>query len=215
MRRASWPVWGLRVPLVLMALAFAFTGLSRAAGTDAPVLPDQFDPYLHRITGALADPINLVFLNADPDSVAASIHRVLGWPLVAGSPMVFSDQGAQNPTGWQLGLDLGRGSRIHLRVEALPADSNQSYVLAAVHRDEGVACGHIGGAFDRERQLVARAFAAAGYAVTAEARGNTQAAPQCDGSFTSGDGTIVFIDLATRIRTPPNAQPPVFGPADS
>lgn len=196
MRSGSWLGWGLRIPLLLASLTFALTGLSRALGTDAPVLPNQFDAYLHRVSGALADPVNLVFLNADPNSAAAAVHQVLGWPVIAGSPMVFFDQGERNPTGWQLGSELTRSSRIHMRIETLPPDSTQSYVLAGVHRDAGTACGHVGGAFDEERDLVARAFASDGYAVTAQWRGNTQPGPQCDGSFTAGDGTIVFIDLA-------------------
>lgn len=198
MRHMSWIRWrrGLYLPAILALFAIAVIAFPKVTHTEASILPSQFDPYLHRTSGTLADPINLVFLHATPNSVAAAVHRVLGWPIVAGSPMIFVDQGVRHPTAWQLGLPETRGSRLHMRIEALAPDAKQTYVLAAVHHDQGAACGHVGGDFARERDLVARAFAAADYRVTDRIRGNTLSARQCDGSFTRGDGRIAYIDLS-------------------
>ena len=221
MRRRSWYLWGFCLPVVLALLAFGIMAFPKAAHTEASAFPSQFDPYLSRTNGALADPINLVFLNASPNSAAAAVHRVLGWPVVVGSPMIFTDQGLRYPTGWQLGLNETRGSRLHMRIEALPPGAKQTYVLAAVHHDLGAACGHVGGRFDQERDLVAKAFAAAGYPVTDRIRGNTRQARQCDGSYTGGDGRIAYINLsrgsASHAEPAPAkiAAPPAVSPENS
>jgi hypothetical protein len=158
-------------------------------------LPAGFDPYLYRTSGARADPINLVFRAPTGAAVAAAVTQVLGWRQLAGSPMTFLDRDQQRPTGYQFGADLGGGSRLHMRIERVTAEDGQTYVLAAVHRDDSRACGHVGHAFDEVRDLVANTFAGAGYTVTAFQIGNTASGPHCDGSVTPSDGVVDLIDL--------------------
>jgi hypothetical protein len=169
------------------------TGLIRL-----PAGARSFDPYLHRVNGPFADPINLVFSGADANGVAHAVGKVLGWPVVPGSPMLFLDGGEQRTTLWQLGKSLGGGARWHLRIENMPARTTTGYVLAAVHHDSNVACGDVGGQFDQARDLVAHGFAHAGYHVSTLWLANTKPGPQCDGSMTAGDGHAVLIDLASK-----------------
>jgi hypothetical protein len=186
----------LRGLLLSASLLAALIGFSQATGDSSGPIALPFDPYVHRTDGPLADPINLIFYGGDADSVAATLHKTLGWPVVEGSPMTFFDHGAVRQTRWQLGQDLGRGNRWHLRVEAVSATDGQDYVLAAVHYDKAAACGHVGGQFDPARRKVVRALADAGYHVHAISLGNTEPGPQCDGTSTAGDGTVAVIDLA-------------------
>lgn len=163
-------------------------------------LPDGTRLYISRQNGSQADPVNLAFRVDDGARVATEVMRVLGWKPVEASPMSFRYGSATRTTGWQLELPLGGGSRFHMRIEAATAVDGQEYVLAAVHRDDTVGCGHIGNAFDMARDLVARAFGEAGYRVTTENAGNVEAGPQCDGSVTAGDGAVAFIDLSQDSR---------------
>ncbi|HZQ37066.1 MAG TPA: hypothetical protein VFD32_14135 [Dehalococcoidia bacterium] len=158
-----------------------------------------FDPYLHRSSGALADPVNLIFRGSLSQAEQA-VPRVLGWQPVQGSMMVFYDHGEHVRTGAQFGLNLPGGSRFHLRLEAVTGAHGASYVLAGVHRDDLTACGHVGRAFNAARDLVAGQFAQAGYTVTREYLGNTTPGRQCDGSFTAGDGAAAVIDLTGTVR---------------
>jgi len=190
---AIWSLRGARTLALLLSALFASGGFLHAHSTD---LPGSFDPYIHRSSGQPADPVNLIFRGADADTAAQLAQRVLGWPVVAGSPMQFTDQGHDHPTAWQLGHDLGHGSRYHLRIEAIGAADGQSYTLAAVHRDDLVACGHVGRAFDEVRDIVVRAFADAGYSVSMVWLGNTEDGLQCDGSRTAGGGAAAIIDLS-------------------
>lgn len=183
--------------LLLGSLCAALAGFTQATGTASSPVSLEFNPYIHRLNGPAADPVNLIFYGADANAVAAAVHRVLGWTAVEGSPMTFTDEGVTRPMRWQFGQQLSRSARLHVRIEDLRATDSQDYVLAAVHRDDTAPCGHVGGAFDRERERVAKAFGAAGYAVTPVWLGNTAPGPQCDGSFTAGDGNAVVIDLTT------------------
>lgn len=198
MRLPRPALWSLRIVLLLSSLSTALIGFTQATGTASSPVALQFDPYIHRVDGAPADPINLIFYGADADAVAAAVHRVLGWPVADGSPMLFVDQGITFKTAWQLAQPVSRSARFHLRIEAVGAAANQDYVLAAVHRDDDAACGHVGTAFDETRQRVATGFANAGYSVSEVRLGNTNSGPQCDGSFTAGDGTAAVIDLTDR-----------------
>lgn len=188
----------LRPAVLLLSALAALTAFAGTAGSGAPPPSLAFDPYIHRLDGAVADPVNLIFLGADADAVAATVHRVLGWSVVDGSPMQFVNGGVQRETLWHLGQDLDRATRLHLRIENVSAAERQGYVIAAVHRDDAAACGHVGGAFNAARGRVAGAFAAFGYPVSAIWLGNTDPGPQCDGSFTQGDGAAVVIDLTNR-----------------
>jgi|SRR5579883_1117919 hypothetical protein len=179
---------------LLTAACAGFFGLTRRVGATNADTPGQFDPYLHRTDGALADPINLIF-QGSVDQAAAAVQAVLGWQPVDGSEMVFYDHGAHLDTAKQFGLDLGGGSRYHLRLEAVQDDGGQTYVLSGVHRDDSVACGHVGRAFNNMRDLVGNAFAAAGYKVTQVQLENTTPGRQCDGSFTFGDGIADIVTL--------------------
>ncbi len=189
---ALWSLRGARTVFLIVSALLASGGFLHASSTG---LPGSFDPYIHRAGSEPADPINLIFVGGDADTVAQAAQQALGWPVVAGSPMDFIDQGRVHPTAWQLGDDLGHGSRYHLRIESITAADGQSYTLAAVHRDDSVACGHVGRAFDQARDIVAHAFAGAGYRVTMVWLGNTNDGPQCDGSRTAGGGETAIIDL--------------------
>lgn len=198
---------GITYGSLVAVTGFAAPSPEEAAATVVPTpsplppLPAGLDPYLHRANGAVADPINLIFRGADADAVAAAVTRVLGWPAVNGSPMAFIRAGGQRGTGRQLGLDLGGGSRLHVRVEAVSAEEAQVYVLAAVHRDDPAACGHVGRAFDEIRDMVGRGFAAAGYRVVLVHLDNGSSGTHCDSTRLTGDGYAVIIDL-TEPRTP-------------
>ncbi len=191
----SWRRWAVVMALCLLAVGGA--AAARLALADEPSEFDSFNPYLHRTTGELADPINIIF-RGDLAAARVAIPNVLGWKPVAGSEMMFIDYGTSRPTAAQFGLDLGGGSRYHIRLEAVEQQNGQTYVLAGVHRDDLVACGHVGRAFDLARELVASTFDQAGYATSRLSLKNIEPGRQCDGSFTFGDGSAVVIDLPGR-----------------
>jgi hypothetical protein len=209
LRRRYWFIPALIASVLVSGAFFVKASLTHAAHNSAPT---TFDPYLHRPTGELADPVNLVFRGAGVDTVAQDVQRVLGWPKVDGSAMIFYDQGLTKETAYQFGLDLGNGARQHIRLEQSGTADGQSYVLAGVHRDDTVACGHVGHFFDQERDVVAGAFAAAGYSVTFHQYENTQPGRQCDGSLTAGNGTVAIIDLSGKPLSSKRALAPVGGP---
>jgi hypothetical protein len=192
--------WHAGAAAVLLSVMAGTTLLAELVSAGPPELPTGFDPYLHRPSMAAADPINLVFLNADPDQVAAAVRAVLGWQPIPGSPMLFLVHAQALPTRWQLGVSLGGGSRVHLRVQDAAPGGDRAFVLAAVHRDDPVPCGHVGRAFDEMRDLVAGAFTAAGYSVTLVSLGNTGVARHCDGTVNGGDGRVAIIDLHVETR---------------
>lgn len=209
MRRRFWFVPALLAPVVVSGAFFAKTSLTHAArGT----VPSRFDPYLHRTTGELADPVNLIFRGAAVDTVAKTVQRLLDWPQADGSAMIFYDHGLTRDTAYQFAMNLGAGARQHLRLERIGAAAGQPYVLAGVHRDDTVACGHVGRFFDQERDVVAGAFTAAGYRVTYRRLDNTQPGRQCDGSLTAGDGTVAIIDLGGTSLSSLRPIAPVGGP---
>ena len=208
-----WLHWGLSALAVVAAVCLVGTTTLQGAFADAfggsaeeaaiteslvPALPSGFEPYIVRQNGRRADPVNLVFTSGDANEVAAAVQRVLGWQPVHASPMAFVDQGRVRPTAWQLGLPTAGGSRTHLRIATVSPEDGQGHVLAAVHRDDTVACGHVGAAFDEMRDYVASAFEAAGYRVHVAWLGNTEAGSHCDGSWTTGDGKVAIIDLTAK-----------------
>ncbi len=191
---------GLALVIVMVGLAALASVLtahddvtSAAAGELSGV-----DPYLRRADGRHADPVNVVFINTSPVAVALAVEHVLGWQVVAGSPMSFTVNGREMPVALQLGLDIGGGARYHVRIEDTPPGERPGAVLAALHRDDSVTCGHVGRAFDEVRDNTARAFAAAGYPVSYLDLGNTERIRHCDGSLTGGDGRVAVIDLGQR-----------------
>lgn len=203
---------GLALVAALVGIAAYFDRVpfARAERSDLPA--QRFDAYIHRPTGEAADPINLVFRGADAATVAAELRDVLDWQTLQGSSMLFEDRGVTHTTGFQIGLDLNAMDRYHLRIESMPNDSDSPYVLAAVHRDLGTPCGHVGTDFDNARDTVAQAFASLGYRVRSWRLNNTLPGRQCDGSLTAGDGTVAVIDLAGH-QPPPQAMFPVGGAA--
>ncbi len=203
-----------RRPAVLLAvclLACACTAAVRLVRADEGDELDSFNPYLHRTTGELADPVNLIF-RGDLATTMVAVPAVLGWQPVAGSEMIFIDHDSTRATAAQFGLELGNGSRYHVRLEAVERQAGQTYVLAGVHRDDSVACGHVGRAFDLTRDLVAGSFEQAGYAASRLSLKNIESGRQCDGSFTFGDGTAVVIDLSHRPAVAPASAPAKAAP---
>lgn len=196
--RIRW--WHAGAAALLLALMGGAAVVVELASAGPPELPTGFDPYLRRPSMAVADPINLVFLNTDPDGVAAAVRAVLGWQPIPGSPMLFLVHDRVLSTRWQLGVGLGGGSRVHMRVQDAAPEGDRSFVLAAVHRDDPVPCGHVGRAFDEMRDLVANAFAAAGYPVSVVSVGNAATARHCDGTVNGGDGRVAIIDLSADAR---------------
>lgn len=185
--------WVRRLAVVLVMLALPFCSVLHTA--DASLVP-RGDVYLHRSDGALADPVNLIFIAANGDEAAAAVERVLGWQPTGGSELLFWRAGEPALEPLQLGLSLGHGDRYHMRIEARH-DESAGEVYAGVHHDVRAACGHLGREFDAMRDDVAASFADAGYAVSRIDLGNTAPSRQCDGSFSSGDGVAAVIDLGS------------------
>ncbi|HEY7295486.1 MAG TPA: hypothetical protein VH916_10615 [Dehalococcoidia bacterium] len=177
----------------LAPLSQAGAALAQRARADTQLVR-AFDPYLYRVTGERADPINVLF-RGDLVATTAAVQQVLGWYPVEGSAMIFRDGSGAHATAVQLGFDLPHASRYHIRLGAVEQQGGQDYVLAGVHRDDTMTCGHVGLAFDEVRDLVVTTFAQAGYATSRLGLDNTQPGPQCDGRSTAGDGTAVIIDL--------------------
>jgi hypothetical protein len=196
-RRASHLHSGWRRGLQgLMVLAALIAPLASIASAADRGVATRFDLYLHRASGATADPVNVIFENADPETAANLIPQVLGWRPTSGSELLFWHVGVPALATRQFALDLGHGSRFHIRVDRTAFDdAGRMAVLAGVHLDVLTSCGHIGQQFDRARDLVAAGFAAAGYPVSHVQLGNAQPGLQCNGTFTNGDGSAVVIDL--------------------
>ncbi len=197
-------LWSSAVVVGVLLAALTVAGLSAAGGAPPeepaatpalPTAPAGFAPYIHRASSAAADPVNLIFIGADPDTVSLLVQELLGWRLIPGSPMSFFIAGRARTTRWQLGADLPNGSRYHIRIQDVQAEDGQSYVLAAVHRDDTVACGHVGRGFDETRDLLGARFAEAGYPVHRVRLGNAHPGRHCDGSLTGGDGSALLVDL--------------------
>lgn len=191
-RYRRWLVLAAVLPAVLASAVFTISGF---VGAQTPDSPAGFDPYIHRPDGASADPVNLIFRGKNSDGVAAEVASVMGWRFIQGSPMSFQYQNADQPTAWQLGVDLGDGSRLHMRIQTVPDEARPGFVLAAVHQDNSVSCGHIGVGFDKVRDMIAQQFANAGHHVSELRIGNTRTGRHCDGTENGGDGVAVIIDL--------------------
>ena len=169
--------------------------------------PTGFEPYIYRASGERADPVNIIFLHTDGATASAAVQRVLGWRAIVATGMNFKHKGGgARPTSRQLAADLSPGTRYHMRIQAVPLTDTQTYVLASVHRDETVACGHVGRAFDETRDLVAGAFAEAGYPIDFVSLDNTSSGLHCDGSRVAGDGRAVLIDLSRFPRVDVNGR---------
>jgi len=173
---------------------------SDASPTPVLDVPSGFDPYLYRMNGEQADPVNVIFLHTDAATAAAVVERVLGWRPVVASGMLFKTRTSSRPTSRQLSADVSPVMRYHMRLEAVPITDTQTYVLASVHRDETAACGHVGRGFNEMREVVAQGFAAAGFAIAVIDLGNTNQGLHCDGSHVGGDGRVVLIDLSATPR---------------
>lgn len=185
--------WVRRLAVVLAMLSVPFGSVLHTA--DASLI-SRSDLYLHRSDGALADPVNLIFVNANGNEAASAVEHVLGWQATSGSELLFWRAGEPALEPLQLGLSLGHGDRYHIRIEERPGET-AGEVYAGVHHDVRAACGHLGREFDAMRDQVSARFAAAGYAVSQIDLGNTQPSRQCDGSFSGGDGVAAVIDLGS------------------
>lgn len=183
----------------------AVEGAVPIGATDEPLtpaleLPTGFDPYIYRPTGELADPVNIIFLHTDGATAAAVSERVLGWRSATAAGMTFKNKTSARPTYRHLVADLSTQVRWHMRIQTVPLSDTQTYVLASVHRDDSAPCGHVGRGFDETRDIVARAFAEAGFPTRIVDLDNTAAGQHCDGSRVGGDGTAVLIDLSSAPR---------------
>lgn len=211
--------------LLLTGLALAVVIPLIAAGRDQAHADEpayEFAPYLRRADGRLADPVNVIFAgDGDPDEVAALLAGPLNWTPVDGSDMAFVDHGQTRWADTQLGTVADGGVRKHIRLAGAAAESKRwgPYTLASVHHDLVVPCGHIGLAFDEERDALAATMRAAGYTLTWLRLDNDGPVPHCNGAVTQGDGWAVVIHLrpnrtATPTTTPtmsPTAIPTVTG----
>lgn len=196
----------LALAILLLVATAALRPHSRPVRASNSDLAGRFDPYLHRrATDALADPVNIIFLNATPDEAAHTAMQVLGWSETEGDQMIFIDGGEHRPVAYQIASDLGWGARLHMRIEG-GDNAATGYVLAGVHRDDTFGCGHVGHYFAEARDTVAQAFAREGYTVSTLYLGNTKPGPQCNGTSSAGDGVAAVIDLASSV-------PPVHPPA--
>lgn len=185
-----------RILQALLLLAAFAVPLSRVVpSADAGIVPHS-DLYLHRMNGAMADPVNVIFKGGNAATAAAAVQRVLRWKPASGSELQFWQQGQPAQTSTQLALDLGHGNRFHIRIEDAYTPNAAGEVLAGVHMDIRRTCGHIGGSFDDARDLVAHGFSSAGYPVTMISLGNTLPGRQCNGDMTGGDGWAAVIDLS-------------------
>jgi hypothetical protein len=186
--------WLILPPTALLLVALGAFALQHHSHAEAAEFPSGFNPYLHRTNGELADPINLIFRGSLP-AAESVVQQVLGWQPTQGSQMIFDDRSGQHGASAQFAFNLANGSRYHMRLGAVEEIDGQSYVLAAVHRDDMTACGHVGHNFNQVRDLVASAFAQAGYPNTRIDLKNTTPGLQCDGSYSSGDGYAVIVNL--------------------
>src|SRR5579884_3987839 len=89
---------------LLTAACAGFFGLTRRVGATNADTPGQFDPYLHRTDGTLADPINLIF-QGSVDQAAAAVQAFFFFKQKTAYEMVFYDHGAHLDTAKQFGLD--------------------------------------------------------------------------------------------------------------
>jgi hypothetical protein len=191
---------GIISAVAAVAVAAALALPSTRSNVRADMFEAPFGLYIHRADGRPADPVNVVFIGErDTAAIALRLATALRWTRVEGSDMTFFERGQPRRTEIQSGRGLGPGSRQHIRLTGArePAESWGPYALAAVHRDLTVPCGHIGVAFDEERNALAAAMGEAGYRVTWLRLGNDGPIEHCGGAVNRGDGWAVVIDLRT------------------
>lgn len=171
------------------------------AGRDRAVADEpafEFAPYLRRSDGRNADPVNVIFAgDGDPAQVAARFTELLRWSPIEGSDMAFIDHGKVRWADTQLGTVAEGGVRKHIRLAGAAAESKQwgPYTLASVHHDLVVPCGHVGLAFNEERDALAAAMRAAGYLISWIDLDNDGPVAHCNGAETRGDGWAIVIHL--------------------
>lgn len=208
MRRATLPL----CTLLLVGLAVAVlaglpsSGEGRIARADDPAF--DFGLYLRRSDGQSADPINVIFIGEqDAAAVALRLAGRLLWVPIQGDDMAFTVKGNTRWAEVQLGTVAAGMLRKHIRIAgAASSERWGSYVLAGVHRDLAVSCGHVGFAFNEERDDLAAAMREAGYSVSWIQLGNDAPVQHCDGAVSHGDGWAAVIDLR-RDRPIPTATP--------
>jgi hypothetical protein len=193
--------------LVVTALAVVPAGGGgRARAQDESV---EFEPYLRRSDGRSADPVNVIFVGErEAQRVALLLVGVMRWAPIPGSDMAFVERGTLRWTQLQLGA-VAPGARKHIRLAGAEQESARwgSYTLAAVHRDVDVECGHVGAAFDEERNALAQHLGAAGYSISWLRLGNDGPVEHCDGRLTRGDGWVAVVDLRRDAPATPSATP--------
>jgi len=207
-RRATLPLFALLfIGLAAVVLAgLPSSGEHRTVRANEPAF--DFGLYLSRSDGQSADPVNVIFIGEqDAAAVALRLAGRLLWVPIQGDDMAFTVKGDTRWAEIQLGTMAAGTVRKHIRI-AGAANSERwgPYALAGVHRDLAVSCGHVGFAFDEERDALAAAMREAGYSVNWIQLGNDAPVQHCDGAVSHGDGWAAVIDLR-RGRPTPTATP--------
>jgi cell division septation protein DedD len=193
--------------LLAIAVTFVVAGHGSAVA-DEPAF--EFAPYLRRSDGRNADPVNVIVAgDGDPAHVAAVFAGILRWTPIEGSDMAFIDHDKVRWADTQLGTVSEDGVRKHIRLAGAAAESKRwgPYTLASVHHDLTVPCGHVGLAFNEERDALAAAMRAAGYLISWMDLDNDGPVVHCNGAETRGDGWAVVIHLRPD-RTPTSTATP-------
>jgi hypothetical protein len=204
-RHGTPPLLTLATLLLTGLLGVAALAPGGRPSAHASAAPVPFGPYLRRADGHSADPVNVIFTGeGDAAVVALTITRVLRWLPVAGSDMAFSDHGETLWAELQLGTPSQAGIRRHIRLAGAeePSERWVAYTLAGVHHDLDVPCGHLGVAFDEERNALAQAMEEAGFRVTWLWLGNDGPVEHCTGAVTHGDGWAAVIELRRADASP-------------
>jgi hypothetical protein len=194
---------------VALAIAVTFVVAGRgSAAADEPAF--EFAPYLRRSDGRNADPVNVIFAgDGDSTRVAALMAGILRWTPIEGSDMAFVDHDKVRWADTQLGTIAEGGVRKHIRMAGAAAESKRwgPYTLASVHHDMVVPCGHVGLAFNEERDALAASMRSAGYLISWIDLDNDGPVTHCNGAETRGDGWAVVIHLRPD-RTPTSTATP-------
>lgn len=160
------------------------------------------NPYLARLSGQRADPLNVIFLGSnDVAFISHLISTVFGWREGDGTTMLFAQRGDPTPQDKQLVSQPENGRRYHIRLKAGEGSlEGQPFVLGAVHMDFTTSCGHVGREFNAARETLLNGFASRNFSIEYAYWGNMEPAQHCDGSEIASDGYIAIISVPSPLR---------------